>query len=86
MLQFVFAHRQPQQWRRSPVASHQVQSERCLIVGIEIGPVHRNDDRLALADDVAGPWREEVTDHNALVAQQPVDLFDGVPVGQPSGL
>ena len=39
--------------RRPAVARDQAQSERGLIVGVEIGPIHRHDDRLALAHDLA---------------------------------
>jgi hypothetical protein len=47
----------------------------------EVGPVHCYDDFLALADDVLHPRREQLPDIDAWVAQQPVDLFDGVFVG-----
>src|SRR5208337_2721284 len=58
-LQFVLVDRQPQERRRPAVTRDQAQSERGLIVGVEIGPIHRHDDRLALAHDLARPWREQ---------------------------
>ena len=60
VLQFVLVDRQPQERRRPAVARDQAQSERGLIVGVEIGPIHRHDDRLAPAHDLARLWREQV--------------------------
>ena len=56
----------------------EVQGQRRLIVRVEIGPVHGDDDRLALANDLGHPGREHVPHDDALIAQQPVDLLDGV--------
>ena len=53
--QFVLIDGQPQQRRRAPVGGDQVQRQRRLIVGVEIGPVHRDDDRLPLANDLRHP-------------------------------
>jgi hypothetical protein len=47
VLQFVLVDRQPQERRRPAVARDEVQGQRRLIVGVEIGPVHRHADRLA---------------------------------------
>ena len=80
VLQFVLVDRQPQERRRPAVTRDQAQSQRRLIVGVEIGPVHRHDDRLALAHDLANPWREQVPDDDPGVAQQAIDLFDRVSV------
>jgi len=44
----------------------------------EVGPVHRNDDFPFLANGLANPWREQAAEIDAWVAQQAVDLFDGV--------
>ena len=68
------------------MARDQAQSERGLIVGVEIGPIHRHDDRLALAHDLARPWREQVPYHDPGVAQQAIDLFDRVSVHQTARL
>ena len=76
VLQFVLVDRQPQERRRPAVTRDQAQSQRRLIVGVEIGPVHRHDDRLALAHDLANPRREQVPDDDPGVAQQTIDLFD----------
>ena len=78
VLQFVLIDRQPQKRRRPAVTRDEVQSERGLIVGVEIGPVHRHDDRLALTHDLANPWRETVPYDDPGVAQQAIDLFDRV--------
>ena len=45
-----------------------------------------NDDLLAPADGVADPRREQIPDPHALVAQEPIDLLDGVLVGEPARL
>jgi hypothetical protein len=68
------------------VAHHQAQSELGLIVGVEIGPIHRHHDRLALAYDLARPWREQVPYDDPGVAQQAIDLFDRVSVRQTARL
>jgi len=86
VLQFVLVDRQPQQRRRPAVAGEEGQSERGLIVGVEIGPIHRHDDRLALAHDLARPWREHVPYDDPGVAQQAIDLFDRVSVHQAARL
>jgi hypothetical protein len=59
-----------------PVAGDEMQRERGLIVGVEIGPVHRQHDLAPRAHDRANPRTEQVPGDHARVAQQPVDLFD----------
>ena len=44
VLQLILVDGQPKQWRGSPVARDEMHCVRALIVGIEIGPVHRHDD------------------------------------------
>jgi hypothetical protein len=80
VLQFVLVDRQPQERRRPAVAGDEAQSQRRLIVGAEIGPVHRHDDRLALAHHLANPRREKLPHDDPGVAQQAVNLFDRVSV------
>jgi hypothetical protein len=58
------------------VAGDEMQRERGLIVGVEVGPVHRHDDFASAAHDLAHPRPEQVPGDHAGVAQQPVDLFD----------
>ena len=86
VLQFVLGDGQPKQRRRSAMAVDEVQGERRLIVGVEIGPVHGDDDLLARADDFPDPEREHLPDDDAAIAQQPIDLFDGVLVEQAARL
>ena len=86
VLQFVFVDRQPQERRRPAVTRDEAQSQRGLIVAVEIGPIHRHDDRLALAHDLARPWREQVPYDDPGVAQQAIDLFDRVSVRQTARL
>jgi hypothetical protein len=78
VFQFVLQDGQPQQRRRPAVVGDQIQGQRRLIVGVKIGPVHGHDDRLALANDFRHPRGEHVPHDNALIAQQPIDLLDGV--------
>jgi hypothetical protein len=78
VLQFVLVDRQPQERRRPAVAGDEAQSQRRLIVGVEIGPVHRHDDRHARAHDLANPRREKLPHDDSGVAQQAVNLFDRV--------
>src|SRR5271155_504019 len=47
-----------------------------LVVGVEVGPVHRHDDLAPLAHHLANPRGEHVPGDHARVAQQAVDLFD----------
>ena len=68
------------------MAGDEVQGERRLIVGVEIGPVHGDDDPLARADDFPHPGREHLPDDDAAIAQQPIDLFDGVLVDEAARL
>jgi hypothetical protein len=68
------------------MAGDEVQGERRLIVGVEIRPVHGDDDLLARADDFPDPVREHLPDDDAAIAQQPIDLFDGVLVEETASL
>ena len=55
ILQFALEDGQPQQRRRPAVVGDEVQRQGRLIVGVEVGPVHGDDDRAALADHLAHP-------------------------------
>jgi len=68
------------------MASDEVQGERRLIVSVEIGPIHGDDDLLAWADDFPHPGREYLPDDDASIAQQPIDLFDRVLVDEAARL
>ena len=54
----------------------EAEHERRLIVGVEIGPVHGDDELAAHADGLFDPEREQGPHIYALVAQETVDLFD----------
>jgi len=54
-LQLVLVDGQPDQRRGPAVAGDEMQRERRLIVGVEIGPVHRHDDLAPLAHDLVNP-------------------------------
>ncbi len=43
-----------------------------------VGPIHRHDDGGAGADDVGHPQGQDVIDLDAIVGQQPVNLFGRV--------
>ena len=64
----------------------EVERERRLVVGVEIGPVHRDEGLGTLADDLGHPRREQLPHDQALVAQEPVDLFDRMLGEQPASL
>ena len=49
-----------------------------LVVCIEIGPIHRHHDGGAGADDVGHPQGQDFIDLDAVVGQQPVNLFGRV--------
>jgi hypothetical protein len=76
--QFLFPDGQPQQRRRAAMPGHQIKREGCLIVTIETGPIHRDNNLAAGADQMRNPAGEAVPDVDLLVAEQPVDLLDRV--------
>jgi hypothetical protein len=86
VLQFVLPDSQPYQWRGPPMAGGHAQHQRRLVVVVEIGPVHRHQYLLALADLVRHPAGKAVPDVDAVVAQQPVHLLDRVFCLQSLGL
>ena len=59
---------------RGDEAEHQ----RRLIVGVEISPVHGDDEFPAFADRVVDPEREHGPDVDPLVAQETINLLDCV--------
>ena len=86
VLEFVLADRQPQERRRASMAGDEMQGQCGLVVGIEVGPIHRHNDGLALADGVANPGREQIPNAHALLLKEAIDLLDGVLVGEPARL
>jgi hypothetical protein len=64
----------------------QMQGQRRLVVVVEVGPVHRHQDRPPIADLVRHPAGEAVPYIDAVVAQHPVDLLDRVFGDQAPGL
>ena len=68
----------PHERRRSAVRAHEVEGDRRVAILVEVGPVERHEDLLAVPDDVGDPLIEPVPDRDARVAQQPVDLLDCV--------
>jgi hypothetical protein len=60
------------------VVGDKTQSQRRLIVRVEIRPVHGNDNPLARANNFRHPRGKHVPDDDPLIAQQPIDLLNGV--------
>ena len=58
------------------MAGHQL--ERQVLVGVIVGPVHRHDEVGAGSDQFRNPSGEEIPGLELAIAQQPVDLLDGV--------
>jgi hypothetical protein len=56
-----------------------------LIVRVEVGPIHGDDDRAALADHLSHPGAEHVPYDDSLIAEQSVDQFYGL-LGEPASL
>ena len=54
----------------------EVERQRRLITGGELGPVHRDDEIAARADRLLDPEREQSPDADALVSQETIDLLD----------
>jgi hypothetical protein len=86
VLQFVLVDGEPDQRRGAAVAADEMQRKRCLVVGVEVGPVHRHHDLGARGDEVLHPGLEQIPDLDALIAEQPVDLLDRVFVGDAARL
>ena len=76
--QLVLVNAQPDQRRRPAVAGHQLERQGGLPVGIEVGPVHRHDDVLARSDHFRDPAGKDIPGLDPGIAQQPVDLLDGM--------
>jgi hypothetical protein len=57
---------------------HQIEGEGGLIVVVEVGPVHGDDDLRARADHMRHPAGEALPDIDALVAEQAVNLLNRV--------
>jgi hypothetical protein len=60
------------------VPGHQLERQGGLPVGIKVGPVHRHDEVGARPDQFRNPGGEDVPGLELAIAQQPVDLLDGV--------
>jgi hypothetical protein len=77
VFQLVLQDGQPQQKCRSTVVGDEVQGQRRLIVRVEIGPVHGDDDRLAVASDLRHPGAARLDDR--LIIYIYVPLIDQAP-------
>ena len=76
--QLVLEHAEPDQRRRPAVPGHQLERQGGLPVGVKVGPVHRHHDVLAGTDHFRDPAGKDVPGLDPGIAQQPVDLLDGV--------
>ena len=57
---------------------HQLERQGGLPIGVEVGPVHRHDEVGAGPNQFRNPSGEEIPGLELAIAQQPVDLLDGV--------
>jgi len=60
------------------MAANQRQHDRRLVIGIEVGPVHGDNNIRARPDRMGNPSFREFVDVNSRVREQPVHLLDGV--------
>src|SRR5690606_22171075 len=60
------------------MAGDEIEANRSLVIGVELGPVHCNDQLLPRTDDELDPWLEQAPDVNLAVAQQAIQLFCSV--------
>jgi hypothetical protein len=74
------AHRHPDQRRRSPVVGDQVACQRRVVVAVELGPVEREHDLLALCHDELRPRSKQRPHVDACIAKHPVGLLDAMPL------
>ena len=72
--------------RRPSVGRDQVQGDRGVPVGVEVGPIQRDDDLLGRREDIRDPVREQRPDVERRIAQEPVHLLDRVLGVQPARL
>ena len=77
-LQAFLFHGQPDQRGGTPVFGDQRQHDGGIVVGVEVGPIHRHRDQSADADGVGHLQGQDVIDLDGGVAQRSVDLFDRV--------
>ena len=78
VLQRRLVDRKPDQGRRPTMAADQRQHDRRLVIGIEVGPVHGDNDLRARPDRMGDPSFREFVDVNSRVREQPIHLLDGV--------
>lgn len=60
------------------MAGLQADNQGGVVIGIELGPIHGDDDLGALSHDIGNPVIEQVPDIEFGIGEQAVDLFDGV--------
>ncbi len=68
------------------MAAHQVERQRCLIVAVEIRPVHGNDDVGLRTHQMRYPTSEAFPDVDTLVTEHAINLLDRVLSNQPARL
>ena len=68
--------RLPDERGRPTVVRHDVERNRRLVVFVELRPIERDEQLFPFGDNERNPLREPLPDHDAPVAQQPVDLLD----------
>ncbi len=78
VLQRRLVDRKPHQGRRPTMAADQRQHDRRLAIGIEVGPVHGDNNIRARPDHMGDPSFREFVDVNSRVREQAIHLLDGV--------
>jgi hypothetical protein len=79
-------HRHPDQRRGATVRRDQVRGQRRVIVSVELGPVQRDHELLAVGDHERHPVREQRPHVDAVVAEHPIGLLDAVLLGATDGV
>lgn len=80
-----FLVRLPQQRGIATMAGLHADNQSTVVIGIELGPVHGDDELGALADNVRYPVIEQFPDVELGVCEQAVDLLDGMLAGDAAG-
>jgi hypothetical protein len=78
ILDLILPDAEPKQRCRTAMAGDQMQGECRLVVVVEIGPVHGNKNLAALTDLMRHPAGKTIPHVDAVVAEHPINLLDGV--------
>lgn len=68
----------PEQRRVATVAGLQTDDQGAVVILVELGPVHGDDNFLALGHDIGDPIMEQLPGAELGIGEQAVNLFDGM--------